>query len=267
MICPRKYLLLVFLTLAPCNSWADDAIPFRFCFEDKQLLPYYAGKGTQVATPPGGTIEHLQAALRAMPQLQLQLQRKPWLRCLQLLEQNKIDAVVATFTPARVYFAVFPMRADDTPDPSRALSHQASCLVQRQGDDVKSRQAQGLVYARPLGYAVPGYADNISVLPVESQQKAIELVLQGRVDATTTLCEVDKITVPVDLADGLQLVYPPLYEATGYLVFSKAFYQQHHDQASTLWLELIKHRDASRYLRYLQLEPLSPETMPPQHEN
>ena len=231
---------------------AEDVVPLRFCFEDKQLLPHYAGKGTQVANPPGSTIEQLQAAVKNIPQLQLQLQRKPWLRCLQLLEQNRIDAIVANFSASRLHFSVYPMRPDNTPDNERAMSRYGSCLVLRQGDERGNRAIDDLVFARPLGYLMPGYPGNATILPVESQQKAFELVLQGRVDATLTLCEANQMALSHDVADGLQLVYPPLHQATGYLVYSKAFYQNHANLASALWLELPKHRDASRYQRYLQ---------------
>jgi len=241
--------LLLFLS---CFVQAEDVVPLRFCFEDKQLLPHYAGKGTQVANPPGSTIEQLQAAVKNIPQLKLQLQRKPWLRCLQLLEQNRIDAIVANFSVSRLHFSVYPMKPDNTPDYELALGQHGSCLVLRQDDSLGGRAIKDLVFARPLGYLMPGYPEHATILPVESQQKAFELVLQGRVDATLTLCEASKVTLSHDLANGLQLVHPPLHQATGYLVYSKAFYQNHANLASALWLELPKHRDASRYQRYLQ---------------
>ena len=231
---------------------AEDAVPLRFCFEDKQLLPHYAGKGTQVANPPGSTIEQLQAALKNIPQLKLQLQRKPWLRCLQLLEQNRVDAIVANFSESRSSFVVYPMKPENTPDTERAMSRYGSCLVLRQNDDVGNRSISDLVFARPLGYLMPGYPEHATILPVESQQKAFELVQQGRVDATLTLCEANQMALSHDVAEGLQIVYPPLHQATGYLVYSKVFYQNHANLASALWLELPKHRDPSRYQRYLQ---------------
>jgi len=255
---PTKYLLISLLGISSPLS-ADPAVPLRFCFEDKQLLPYYAGEGEQVAQLPGVTIEHLQASVSTIPELSLQLQRKPWLRCLQLLEQNKVDALVATYDKARRQFAVYPLASNNKPDPARALSHHASCLVQRIGDDVLKRQAKGVVYARPLGYASPGYADTVTVVPVDSQQKAFELVRQGRVDATTTLCEVNALALPESLAEGLQIVRPALYHTTGYLVYSTAFYQQQPELARRLWRALALHRDPSRYYRYLQMPEQQPD--------
>ncbi len=250
----KYYSLWLWLLTALCYpAFAQDKVQLRFCYEDKQLLPYYTGNGEQVADPPGVTIEHLQASIAGQKQLGLQLQRKPWLRCLQLLEQNKIDALVATYAESRRKFAVYPLNQNDEPDTTMALSQHATCLVQRIGDDVLKRVANGVVIARPLGYATPDYPAGISILPVRSQQQAVNLVKQGRVDATTTLCEVNKLPLPISPVSGLQVVYPPLYSTTGYLVFSRAFFHQHRDIATTLWQALQQNRDPQRYFHYLQL--------------
>ncbi|GAB60501.1 substrate-binding periplasmic protein [Rheinheimera nanhaiensis] len=242
------YLLLVI------NSGASEAqaLTLQFCYEDKQLLPYYAGQGEQIASPPGVTIEHIQAAVGDISSLTLQLQRKPWLRCLQLLQQNKIDALVSTYTPARAGFAVYPMTDDNQPDTELALSRHATCLVQRPGDAVMQRLTQGVTVARPLGYATPDYPAGVTVVEVQSQQQAFALVKQGRVDATTSLCEVDKLPLPSAFSAQLQVVQPPLYHTTGYLVFSTAFYQQHAVVARQLWQALKQHRKPERYFQYLQ---------------
>lgn len=240
---------------------ANPQVTLRFCFEDKQLLPYYAGDGSQVATPPGVTIEHLQASVGSVSKLTLELQRKPWLRCLQLLAQNKVDALVATYSQKRASFAEFPLDSQRKPDISRAMSDHATCVIQRPGSNVLARREQPLIVARPLGYATPDYPANMTIVSVQSQQQAFELVLQQRVDATTTLCEVNGIKAPSDMTPGLEIVYPPLYQITGYLVFSKAFYQQHQALAQQLWQALATHRNESRYFDYLAL-PQAPVAHP-----
>ncbi|MEW5681359.1 MAG: transporter substrate-binding domain-containing protein [Pseudomonadota bacterium] len=231
---------------------AAQPLTLQFCYEDKQLLPYYAGQGEQIASPPGVTIEHIQAAVGDITSLTLQLQRKPWLRCLQLLQQNKIDALVSTYTPARAGFAVYPMTDDNQPDTDLALSRHATCLVQRPGDAVMQRLAQGVTVARPLGYATPEYPSGVSVVEVQSQQQAFALVKQGRVDATTSLCEVDRLPLPSTFSAELQVVQPPLYHTTGYLVFSTAFYKANPELARQLWQALKQHRKPERYFQYLQ---------------
>ena len=252
--------LLSLLTSVSGMEPAELQVPLRFCFEDKQLLPYYAGEGAQVASPPGVTIEHLQAAITDVPQLQMQLQRKPWLRCLQLLQQNKVDALVATYATSRTNFAVFPMRQAGVPDANLALSQHATCLVQRSGDNLMQRLNAGVVIARPLGYVTPMYPQGVNIVEVQSQQQAFKLVQEGRVDATTSLCEVNHVPLPSYLNDALQVLRPPLYHTTGYLVFSRAFYQQHPAVAQQLWQALKKHRLPERYFQYLQAAEQQPAT-------
>ena len=148
---------LFLLGLLLATARAEEKTELNFCYEDKQLLPYYAGDGEHIASPPGVTIEHLQAAVATLPPLELKLGRKPRLRCLQLLEQNKVDALVATYAESRRSFAVYPMNANDQPDSSLALSQHSTCVVQRFNDNVMQRAAAGIVIARPLGYATPDY--------------------------------------------------------------------------------------------------------------
>lgn len=235
------------------KSGEPGSIPLKFCYEDKQLLPYYTGDSDSVQDPPGATIEHLRKATALLPQITLKLQRKPWLRCLQLLEQNKVDAVVATFETSRQQFAVYPFDAEGKPDASLAMSQHATCLVQRPGSDVfANTSGKTVVVARPLGYITPTYPAGITVLPVQSQQQAFNLVKEGRVDATSTLCEVNQIPLSDTALEGLQLNFPPLYQTTGYLIFSKQFHQQHPALTQALWQSLAQSRDAQRYFEYLQ---------------
>ena len=245
-------LLSLMLTVVQTNAAQENMTTgLTFCYEDKQLLPYYAGDGEQVASPPGVTIEHLQAAVK-LTGIQLMLQRKPWLRCLQLLEQNKVDALVATYAESRRSFAVYPLNSNDEPDARLALSQHSTCLVQRHNDNVMQRSGTGIMIARPLGYATPDYPVGVSIVPVQSQQQAFDLVKQGRVDATTTLCEVNTLPTPTGFTEGLEVVYPPLYQTTGYLVFSKGFYQQHQQLAISLWQALQQTQEPKRYYQYLQ---------------
>ena len=79
----------------------------RFCYEDKQLLPYYAGNSSSVPMHPGATIEHLQQAT-ALADVELQLIRMPWLRCLQQLADNNVDALIASYSEQRADYTLFP---------------------------------------------------------------------------------------------------------------------------------------------------------------
>jgi len=109
---PSAMILVMSSTIAIASPPSTDnaSIILRFCYEDKQLLPYYAGNTSEIATAPGATIEHLQAATAAVG-INLELQRLPWLRCLQLLETNETDALVAAYSPERAHYTVYPQDA------------------------------------------------------------------------------------------------------------------------------------------------------------
>lgn len=136
------------------------------------------------------------------------------------------------------------------------MSSHATCLVHRADNDIQhkiTRQHGNLVVSRPLGHSNPDYPAGISVVQVHSQQQALELVLSGRVDATTTLCKVNDVAGADRLSQRkpLVVVYPPLYETTGYLVFSQAFYQRHTALAEQLWQVLDATIQPQRYYDYL----------------
>ncbi len=148
------------------------------------------------ASQPGASIEHLYRLSAAIPQLQLQLQRLPWKRCLAALEAGQVDAVIASFQPERLAIGQYPMQGP-APDPERGFGTHQTCLVSRQDarwhwDGQRFYGVDELIMARPLGYAP---------LKSPSQQKMtmhytlsgtmdLALLAKGRIHAVTTLCQV-----------------------------------------------------------------------------
>ncbi len=90
-------------------------MPDKRGYEDKQLLPYYAGNNADIPPTPGATIEHLQQATAAAD-ISLELLRMPWLRCLQLLEDNLVDALVAAYSQERAHYTHYPTNTHGQPD-------------------------------------------------------------------------------------------------------------------------------------------------------
>lgn len=247
--------LMLFICTATLTLCAH-AVQLNFCYEDKQLLPYYTGEALLIPPKPGATIEHLQSAVRQVPGLSLSLQRLPWLRCLQQLETGKVDAVVATYSAKRNKFAVYPKLPDGKLDPNRAMSTHATCLAHKSDNNISAKiqnKVAQLTVSRPLGYATPDFPPAVTVINVRSQQQAVELVVSGRVDATTTLCQVNNI-VGADsfiTQQKLTILYPPLYHTTGYLIFSDAFYKQQPVLANALWQALGNTIVPQQYFDYL----------------
>lgn len=247
--------LLLVITLLWQNKATADSASLRFCYEDKPLLPFYNGHGDLPAPKPGAAIEHLQAVAKAT-NIELVLIRQPWLRCLAQLEANQVDALVAEYASERDYYMQAPRRPDGQLDESLAMSSFSLCLTYHQQGLLpeKLSQQREFALARPLGYRplpMPGPHIEVSA---DSISHALELVSSGRVDATTVLCELNGITVePAELLLRPLQIYPtPVYHSVGYLMFSKAFYQQNPDLAVRIWQQVAQQRDTNRYLDYLQ---------------
>lgn len=261
-------LKMLLLCALPCLATAASDIAgtgtsitaLQFCYEDKALPPYYLGNNATIpANRPGASIEHLRRLSAAIPNLQLQLTRLPWKRCLAALEAGQVDAVIASFQPERLALGQYPMQ-DQQPDPERGFGAHQTCLVSHKDarwywDGRRFYGVDELIVARPLGYAP---------LKSPSQQKItmhytlsgtmdLALLAKGRIHAVTTLCQIagQAIRSAAIKAQSLKVLYPPLYSNTGYLVFSKQFYQRHPELAAALWQQLVKDKGTDIYLRYL----------------
>ena len=229
-------------------------ITLRFCYEDKQLLPYYAGDGAVVPEQPGATIEHLRRAT-AQVGIELELIRLPWLRCLQQLEDNSIDALVAAFDTTREHYTVYPKQPDGTPDTAKAINQLSLCLAYRYDNPLikKLQQQHAITLSRPLGYRPIPFPPQTTLVAAHSPEHALDLVISGRVDATTVLCELNGIQAKEQHLEQLPvlLLYPALYKSDGYLMLSNGFYQRDPELAERLWQALPATRDKERYLHYL----------------
>ncbi len=260
--------LYLSLTLCSAAALADqlpiteytpgiEPVTLRFCYEDKQLLPYYVGYGEQIPAMPGATIEHLRLAA-AQTGVTLQLVRLPWLRCLQQLEDNGVDALVAAYDQERAHYTVYPKRGDGSPDPAKAINQLGLCLAYRYDNaltDNINHATNQITVSRPLGYKPIPFPQNTVLVSTSSPQQALELVVSGRVDATTVLCEMNGIKAKEQHLDQLPvlLLYPPLYRSDGYLMLSNDFYQRHPKVAEQLWQALPATLNKQRYLRYMML--------------
>ena len=235
---------------------ADSKDPvMHFCYEDKQLLPYFTGNGAALPEKPGATIEHIQRAT-AQSGIQLLLTRQPWLRCLQQLEANTVDAIVASYDDSRAHFTIFPSRLDGLPDPNFAINQLGLCLAFKYDNPLliaNRYQTETFTVARPLGYKPIPFPEKALMVDANSPEQSLELVVEGRVDATTVLCQFNGVNgaeTKLNLLP-LKLIYPPIHQTYGYLMLSKKFYQQYPQYAEALWQAIADTQIKSRYIDYL----------------
>ncbi|QBL09464.1 amino acid ABC transporter [Rheinheimera sp. D18] len=244
-------------TPKPVAAISSSDATLTFCYEDKQLLPYYAGNSSNVPELPGASIEHLRAAATATG-VNLQLVRLPWLRCLQGLEDNSIDALIASVETERLHYTVYPKLANGEPDTNKAFNQLGLCLAHRFDNPIENKinnETEHITVARALGYRAISMPNNASLIGVHSVQKALDLVVSGRVDATTVLCQLNGINAKERYLNLLpvQLMYPPIHQSFGYLMLSNSFYQRYPQLSEQLWNALPKTLDKARYLEYLNV--------------
>lgn len=255
-----RYIAAVFFScflsseIAIAETAVTEEVRLRFCYEDKQLLPYYAEDGQHIPERPGATVEHLQRIIRRIPGLVLVPERYPWLRCQSRLQHSETDAIVAGYHPDRDTLGVYPRLADHQVDYERAVSKHGNCLVRRKDAD-EDQSADGLVVARPRGYVHLGLPENMTIVFADSQESAYRLTASGRVHATLALCLVNGIRGedPALYQHDLKVIYPPLAQSAGFLVFSYAFYEAHPQLAEKLWQSMPQYQqeDAEVYYHYL----------------
>lgn len=250
------------LMLGMCSA-ASATVALNFCYEDKQLRPYYFGDNNQIPQErPGASIEHLQQLTAMIPNLTLQLERLPWKRCLAKLAAGEVDAIIGSYAKERERIGQFPFDAQQRPDPRRAFAEHQTCLVTRsdatwQWDGNKFIGVDQIVVARPLGYAPLKSPANQKIVMhyTLSGTMDLELLDRGRVNAITTLCRIagENAVTPFIAERNLKVLMPPLYSNTGYLIFSHQFYQRETAIAEKLWQLLAEHRGKAIYHSYLDV--------------
>ncbi|AOT10476.1 substrate-binding periplasmic protein [Pseudoalteromonas luteoviolacea] len=235
--------LLAFLLVIFCSSLSHATTYITLCYEDKNIPPFFLGSGFEVPNHrPGATIEILRGLESKVKNVRFNFVRKPWQRCLNEIQKNKVDAVVASYRSERSSFLNFPKNAQGDVDESLAISMLGTCLVGQEGlgQDVANKNYP-ISLAVPRGYAVLHALKHelYRVIQTDSQDDAFQLVLKGLVDGALGLCQVYSEQVSgFPYSDSLEPVFPPIDISYGYLALSKEFLQQSPDVAQLLWQEL-----------------------------
>ncbi|MBB1442037.1 amino acid ABC transporter substrate-binding protein [Pseudoalteromonas sp. SG43-3] len=233
-----------------------------FCYEDKNIAPMFLGDGQNIPTDkPGASIEILQQLDLALPNVAISFVRKPWRRCLNDLEFNRVNAVIASYRKGRENVAVYPVDEQGKLQDDYAVSEFGSCLIGRYKFH-KEWETREVFQNKAFTIAIPnGYGLN-SALKEEpffihntfSKSKAFELLDKGVVQASVDLCQVDGLKVSSYPYEGnnVKPIYPPYETSHGYLVFSKKFYEENNALSLQMWQWLSKFESAPVYIKYLQ---------------
>lgn len=238
----RRLLLPSWLLLC-CTPLA--ATELRLCYEaasQSPNLPLYQVGALQVA----GLHASLTVAALQQQQVQFQLQRMPWLRCLKAVSTGQLDGAIGVgWTAERATQLQFPLDAKGQPDAQKALFTLNYHIYTKIDSPLSwdGQQLQQLRYgiAAPKGFIT---ADKLAALGALAQTDAeidagLLLTLQQRIDGFV-LAEgtMDPQLQQHKQRHLIKKLQPPFFRQSLYLVFSQRSYDQHSVLIQQLWQQL-----------------------------
>ncbi len=245
----RFLCLLVSSVLGLSPALADDAAgpsEMRFCYENQNYLPFVRhSPDRDVSEGKNGVLPDL--VIRATQQLGIRavFVRKPWKRCIVLLETGQVDGIFAAiWQPGRDKWGVFP-KVDGKPDiryriwqvDYRIYSYNGSSLTW--DGQTFTGVLNGI--SAPLGYVAEsrlrqlGVKSRSSYLPSEG----LHLVAKQRLDAYVLESSVGDYLVNAEGLSSIVNVLPdPLFNADWYLPLSHQLVKRYPDISARFWQAL-----------------------------
>lgn len=250
--------LLASLLLAALtgSATADDSWPLlRLCHEIEDLPPYINTSAANQHLPqPGPLIELLELAAR-QAEVRLELQRRPWKRCIHQLELGQSDGIfVAMWQPERDAWGRFPGRdaKQGSPvNPDYRLWRVDYPIIVRKDTPLQwdgtrfTGVSSGL--SAPLGYVATQKLQKLGVLAGTPQtpEKALRLVAAGRLDGFVLERRVALSLIErLGLGGQLGLLPQPFIVDDWHLPLSHQFYQSHPQVAQRFWQAIAGQREA-----------------------
>ncbi len=246
-----KSLLTIFCTAILTVSslaQADEAGLITFGFNDASAYPYLAGTGTELASPPGLSVELVQYVADRLD-LPIRFERQPGMRVLHSLRVGKLDgAFLFSYRKAREEFGVYPM-SDGKPDANQRLATLGYTLYKRpktriNWDGKKFTGFTGRIAAN-LNYSIVADLRKLGITVTEGRSTAqsFRMLFADRVDAVAdqeTIADSYLTTIDHPM---LEKVTPPLSKKAYFLLFSHQFMREHADIARRFWSEIARTRD------------------------
>lgn len=226
----------------------------RLCHELEDLPPYIgSAESRHDLSQPGLVLELIEQAAR-QAQIQVQLHRQPWLRCIHELQAGTSDGVfVAVWQAGRDAWGQFPGRNPQQQmqvDPRYRLWRVDYPIIVRKGSGLQwdGQRFQGVTHklSAPLGYVARQHLQDLGVLSSMSlaPAKALNLVARGRLDGYVLEHHIGHALIDrLQLGEELVLLPRPLFKDDWYLPLSHQFYQRYPQVAERFWRALAMQRD------------------------
>lgn len=243
-----KYLALVLLIISAIST----ARPIVLCAEKTDHPPY------------SGIFNEFINIINLQTELQIEVVRRPWKRCLRDVEQGVFDGTLAViYTEERDKLFAYPKTAAGKLDAAKAIWHASypvfvhkDSTLRWNGDNFNQQE---IIVAAPLGYLVSEKLQEIKGLNILNIEpvKGLNLLAMRRLDGYVVEQSVaDKVIQRYKLRFALTTLTPLFLTRNWYLVFSNDFVRASPQTAARFWelLAQIRQQHGPRlYQKYMQL--------------
>lgn len=245
----KKLVIIIIVLMSIIQLSAKQKIVFAI--EDEESYPSYVGSGEQLnAEKPGVSVEIIQLVAKELD-LDIEIIRLPWQRCLETMKSNEIDGIFeASFKKARMEMGNYPMK-DGKPDSDLRLLTASYYLYKLKDSplawDGKSFSNLDGAIGAPMGYSIVSDLKGLGVNVDESKSTDIDMkkLLRGRIAGVASLeFTGDKVIASSSEFSNIIKVEPPIKVKPYYLMLSHKFVDENPELAKKIWKTVQKIRDA-----------------------
>jgi len=242
------FLFLICMIVMPVFVHADEMKPLRVCYYNHEELPFYRGDGDEV--PPvgqrGDVVEMVHTATKRAG-IPVEWLRRPWLRCLSMVENGTADAVFnAAATPEREAYMAYPRDASGVLDPDRSIVRLGYHFYANVYNPVKwdgqRFDRDRIKIGSPRGYVVTdklyekGFRAVQEMKPSEGFQQVLDQTLD--VYAMTPLSAKSILTQLPQADIRLKRLDPAVYVDYLYDPVRQDYYDQYPEAIEVFWREI-----------------------------
>ncbi|WP_420546718.1 substrate-binding periplasmic protein [Curvivirga sp.] len=235
-------LCLLFASFGLNKSLHAHNSPILVCYSTDHFPPFIIGQGEQIPENPGIQIELLQEVIEA-EKTNITLIRRPWKRCLKMLEMGEVDMIPgASFLESRSKYAKYPRDKTGALDNERKFIKSEYLIFYniRNASDLKwdgeTLSGVKMHVGAELGFSVITHLieDGFNTLEVENTAKGLKLLDMGRIDAFVSFPNlVNPILEKRD--HTIRHFSKPYLSKNYYLIISNNFYSTHPELSERIW--------------------------------
>ena len=258
-----KYIFFLFFFLISGLGKAKEIV---IPMENKPWSPYYFGKASIDSKKPGVMIELLKLVEKKLISdgVKFKFKRYPWKRCLKLLDDSKVDAVLgASFKKSRMEIGHYPMKGEG-PDESMGIANSTYSFYKLKSSKVvwNGKTFLNLASRKKIG-VTSGYsiADdlkkmNVKVHPGRRSEILLGMVLKNRLSGFAGFTDIVDNILKNDKAKYKKITRSkiPIKKKDYYLIVSKNIFKKQEVLVNKIWSGIKNVRTSKQYqdieLRY-----------------